>query len=189
MSTLVLLRHGQSVWNLAGKFTGHSDVELTAKGIKEAVTAGEQIQQIEFDQVFSSPLKRAWDTAILAVGEDYYLEYGVTIAPELIERDYGDLDGKTFDEVAEIYKKEQINQWRNGYDFAPPNGESLSAVGARIIPFFNGEIKPLLEQDKNVLIVSHRNTLRALIQYIEDVPNDEVEDIDVNTGRPIIFNS
>ena len=187
MSKLVLLRHGQSEWNLSGRFQGHTDINLTQKGIDEAIAANYLIKNITFDAVFTSTLKRTIDTAILALSEEVYISLGAIAKKELIERDYGDLSGMTHQEAEELYGKEQVNQWRNSYDVPPPNGECLRDVGARVIPFFNSDINPLLKMKKNVLIVSHRNPIRALVQYFDKILDENVDEIIVHTSIPIIY--
>lgn len=187
MSKLVLLRHGQSKWNVEGKFTGHTDVELTEQGIAEAVFTKSTLEDIEFDTVFISPLKRTRDTAILALGDKKYLDIGGTEKMELIERDYGDLSGLTHKEAEDLHGKTQVNQWRNSYDVRPPNGECLKDVVERVMPFFNNEVNPLLDSDKNVLIVSHRNPIRAMVQHLDRIPVEKVDEIIIKTGSPIIY--
>ncbi len=187
MSKVILLRHGQSKWNLVGRFQGHKDIELTEQGMEEAVAVGEELREMEIDQVFMSPLKRVQDTVILAMGQEYYLDRGAITARELLERHYGDLAGLTHKEAEETYGKEQVNQWRNSYDVRPPNGECLRDVAERVLPFFRNEVKPLLNKGKNVLIVSHRNPIRALIQYFDIMPDDKVGEIVTETATPIVY--
>lgn len=186
MNKLVLLRHGQSTWNLEGRFTGNANIELTNQGINEAIQSGTAIKDINFDIIFSSPLKRVKDTVIFALGEEKYLNIGIDKI-ELIERDYGDLTGMTHQEAEDLHGKDQVNQWRNSYNVRPPGGECLDDVVNRVMPFFNAEVKPLLDSGKNVLIASHRNPIRAIVQNLDKITNDKVNEIIIKTGVPIIY--
>ncbi len=172
---------------MSGRFQGHTDIELTEKGIDEAIAVYELIKDIEFDTVFTSPLRRTQDTAILALGEEAYIDLGSTAIQALIERDYGDLAGMTHQEAEEVYGKDLVTQWRNSYDVPPPNGECLRDVSERVMPFYKNDVKPLLNRDKNVLIVSHRNPIRALIQYLDMIPDDKVDEIVTETATPMIY--
>ncbi len=168
MNYLVLLRHGQSQWNLANKFTGFHDVNLTDKGIEEATQAGEKLSKagITFDQVFTSTLTRANRTARLALesaGQDDLVE-GMIAHDDLRERDYGELTGLNKDETREKYGDEQVHIWRRSYDTQPPGGECLQdVVENRVRPYFEANIKSLVEEGKNVLMAAHGNSLRAML--------------------------
>ena len=165
MNKLVLLRHGQSQWNLENRFTGWKDVPLTEKGINEANNAGHLLKKhnIKIDKVFSSVLERANKTAEIALKEadlknlwdrDKLL---MTRNENLNERDYGDLVGLNKQETAEKFGKKQVHIWRRSFDTPPPNGESLKNVVDRVSPYFKEKIKPLLDQNKNILIAAHGN--------------------------------
>ncbi len=193
MNKLVLLRHGQSQWNLENKFTGWKDVPLTEKGINEAKNAGLLIKKnkISFDVVFSSVLERANKTAEIALNsagmnklfKDGKLNYIRNV--NLNERDYGDLVGLNKEETAKKYGKEQVHIWRRSYETPPPNGESLKDVVNRVSPYFSSEIKPLLDSHKNVLIAAHGNSLRAIMIMIGLYKHEEISNIELPTGSPL----
>lgn len=192
MNYLVLLRHGQSVWNLANKFTGFHDVDLTEQGEKEAKRAGELLKAagITFDAVFSSTQIRANRTAEIVLneaGQGALLENMVR-HPDLRERDYGDLTGLDKDETRQKYGEEQVHIWRRSYDTAPPGGECLKdVVENRVRPYFNSQIKPLLDQGKNVLIAAHGNSLRATLITLGVESPDTINDAEFPTGAPMVF--
>ena len=171
MNKLILLRHGQSQWNLENKFTGWENVPLTEKGQLEAKKAGELIKKhkIHIDNVFSSKLQRANKTAEIALKEAGLLNLWkndkliVTCDEKLNERDYGDLVGLNKLETIKKFGKEQVHIWRRSFDTPPPNGESLKDVVGRVSPYFKLKIKPLLDQNKNILIAAHGNSLRAMM--------------------------
>ncbi len=193
MNKLVLLRHGQSQWNLENKFTGWKDVPLTEKGINEAKNAGLLIKKnkISFDVVFSSVLERANKTAEIALNsagmnklfKDGKLNYIRNV--NLNERDYGDLVGLNKEETAKKYGKEQVHIWRRSYETPPPNGESLKDVVNRVSPYFLSEIKPLLDSHKNILIAAHGNSLRAIMIMIGLYKHEEISNIELPTGSPL----
>ena len=193
MNKLVLLRHGQSQWNLENKFTGWTDVPLTKKGIIEAKNAGDLIKKnnIKFDKIFSSVLERANKTAEIAINqaksEELYENNKLTYekSKNLNERDYGDLVGLNKNETAEKFGKEQVHIWRRSYDIPPPNGESLEDVVKRVSPYYAKEIKPLIFEGKNILIVAHGNSLRAIMINIGLYKPREISSIELPTGRPL----
>ena len=168
MNYLVLLRHGQSVWNLANKFTGFHDVDLTEKGEAEAKKAGEMLRDagVVFDHVFSSTQIRAnrtADIALNAAGQGG-LFADMVRHPHLRERDYGDLTGLDKDETREKYGADQVHIWRRSYKIAPPGGECLQdVVENRVRPYFEENIRPLINDGKNVLMAAHGNSLRATL--------------------------
>ena len=196
MNKLILLRHGQSQWNLENKFTGWKDVPLTEKGEFEAKKAGELIKKhkIHIDNVFSSILERANKTAEIALKESGLLNLWqndkliVTRDKKLNERDYGDLVGLNKLETAEKYGKEQVHIWRRSYDTPPPNGESLKDVVNRVSPYFKKNIKPLLDQNKNILIAAHGNSLRAMMIELGMYKSEEISLIELPTGSPLCIN-
>ena len=171
MNKLVLLRHGQSKWNLENKFTGWKNVPLTEKGINEANNAGLLLKKnnIKIDKIFSSVLERANKTAeiaIMASEIENLHKNGFLIYEKdqrLNERDYGDLVGLNKAETAEKFGKEQVHIWRRSYDTPPPNGESLKDVVDRVSPYFTETIQPFILDNKNVLIAAHGNSLRAIM--------------------------
>ena len=196
MNKLVLLRHGQSQWNLENRFTGWKDVPLTDEGIKEAENAGELIKfhKVVFDHVFSSVLQRANKTAELALkkAQMHHLfendELIYTRSKYLNERDYGDLVGLNKEETANKFGKEQVQIWRRSYNTPPPNGESLKDVVERVSPYFKKNIKPLLEQNKNILIAAHGNSLRAMMIELAMYRPEEISSIELPTGSPLCIN-
>lgn len=207
---LVLVRHGQSVWNAQNRFTGWVDVPLTATGWQEAASAGEALGKMNFDVAFSSHLQRAiltlqimlsrsqstrvpifesWTDALPR--EDYALqddEFPVFLHVQaLAERHYGDLQGLNKDAIRERYGDDQYWTWRRGFDTPPPNGESLKDTCERVQPFFEAEIAPRLEQGQQVLISAHGNSLRALTMLLENIPEAEIPNLEIPTGVPILY--
>ena len=193
MINLILVRHGQSQWNLENKFTGWKDIPLTEKGIFEAKQAGQLIKKnkIVFDKIFSSTLIRANKTAEIAVREAEMFnlfnndELIYTRDQSLNERDYGDLVGLNKAETAEKFGKDQVHIWRRSYDTPPPNGESLKNVVDRVSPYFNNKIEPLLFNNKNILIVAHGNSLRAIMIKVGLFKPEEISSIELPTGSPL----
>ena len=193
MNKLVLLRHGQSQWNLENRFTGWKDVPLTEKGIEEAKNAGQLIKKnnIKFDKIFSSVLQRANKTAEIAMKEaemkhlfnNNQLNY--TKDQSLNERDYGDLVGLNKAETADKFGKEQVHIWRRSYDISPPNGESLKDVVNRVSPYFKSNISPLIVDEKNILIAAHGNSLRAIMIKVGLHKPEEISSIELPTGSPL----
>ena len=193
MNKLVLLRHGQSQWNLENRFTGWKDVPLTEQGINEAKNAGYLIKKnnIIFDKIYSSVLQRANKTAEIALKEaqmDKLFKNGNLIYirnKSLNERDYGDLVGLNKAETAKKFGKEQVHIWRRSYDIPPPNGESLKDVVERVSPYFAEQIEPLISDEKNVLIAAHGNSLRAIMIKVGLYKSDEISSIELPTGSPL----
>lgn len=185
MSYLVLMRHGESQWNKENRFTGFTDVDLSENGEAEAIRAGESLRDIPFDIVFTSTLKRAYRTAEIALrGRDVQ-----TIRhDDLRERDYGDLTGLNKDETRAKFGDEQVQIWRRSYDVAPPGGESLKDVVERVTPYYRAHIEPLLKSGKNVLIAAHGNTLRALLIVLGENTPEDIQNAEIATGVPLIFN-
>jgi len=196
MNKLILLRHGQSQWNLENKFTGWKNVPLTEKGEMEAKKAGELIKKnkIYIDFVFSSVLERANKTAEIAIKEANLQnlinnnKLIMTKHEDLNERDYGDLVGLNKEETANKFGKEQVHIWRRSYDTPPPNGESLKDVVERVSPYFTKNIKPLLDQNNNVLIAAHGNSLRAMMIELGMYKPEEISSIELPTGSPLCIN-
>ena len=197
MNKLILLRHGQSQWNLENKFTGWKDVPLTEKGVEEAKNAGLLLKKnnIKIDIVFSSVLKRANKTAEISIKEAQMTnlwEDGnlkMITNQSLNERDYGDLVGLNKKETAEKFGEEQVHIWRRSYDIPPPNGESLKDVVERVSPYFQKNIQPNLIDNKNVIIIAHGNSLRAIMIKVGLYKPEEISKIELPTGSPfcIIF--
>jgi 2,3-bisphosphoglycerate-dependent phosphoglycerate mutase len=195
MNKLVLLRHGQSQWNLENRFTGWKDIELSENGILEAKESGRLIKEkkIPIDIVYSSGLKRAIDTATIAMKEanyDHLFNNGELILIKNIainERDYGDLTGLNKQETAKKYGKEQVHIWRRSYDVNPPGGESLKNVVERVKPYFENTIKNDLEDEKNILLSAHGNSLRALFLILNFYTAETISTAEIPTGKPFII--
>ena len=195
MSKLVLLRHGQSQWNLENRFTGWKDIELSENGMLEAKESGRLIKEkkIPIDIVYSSALKRSIDTAIIAMKEanyDHLFNNGELIIIKNIavnERDYGDLTGLNKKETAEKYGKEQVHIWRRSYDVNPPGGESLKNVVERVKPYFENTMKKDLENRKNILLSAHGNSLRALFLILNFYTAETISTAEIPTGKPFII--
>ena len=196
MNKLILLRHGQSQWNLENRFTGWKNVPLTEKGEAEAKKAGELIKKhnINIDRVFSSVLERANRTAEIAIKKaelNNLLENNkiiMTSSEKLNERDYGDLVGLNKQETADKFGKDQVHIWRRSYDTPPPNGESLKDVVERVSPYFKENIKPLIDKGDNILIAAHGNSLRAMMIELGMYKPEEISNIELPTGSPLCIN-
>ena len=196
MNKLILLRHGQSQWNLENKFTGWKNIPLTQKGESEAKKAGQLIKKhkIHIDTVFSSILERANKTAEIALKEvdlNNLFENDkliMTCDKKLNERDYGDLVGLNKNETAKKFGAKQVHIWRRSYDTPPPNGESLKDVVERVSPYFRENIGPLLDQNQNILIVAHGNSLRAMMIELGMYKPVEISTIELPTGSPLCIN-
>jgi 2,3-bisphosphoglycerate-dependent phosphoglycerate mutase len=196
MNKLILLRHGQSQWNLENRFTGWKNVPLTEKGEAEAKKAGELIRKhnIRIDRVFSSVLERANRTAEIAIKKaelNNLLENNkiiMTCSEKLNERDYGDLVGLNKQETADKFGKDQVHIWRRSYDTPPPNGESLKDVVERVSPYFKENIKPLIDKGENILIAAHGNSLRAMMIELGMYKPEEISNIELPTGSPLSIN-
>lgn len=187
MAILVLLRHGQSVWNLENKFTGWVDVELSDKGKEEAKKAGDQLKGLHFDYAYSSALKRAQETLQIALNEAEIKNVPTKFDKALNERMYGDLQGLNKTETAKKFGDEQVHIWRRSYDVAPPNGESLKDTADRVIPYFESEIIPKIKNGNNVIIAAHGNSLRALVMFLEKMTPEEIINFEIATGVPRLY--
>ena len=182
MSLLVLVRHGESTANLANVFTGWLDVALSPTGEAEAQAVAEKLRGYPFDAAYSSDLIRAERTLDIIVARPAWATIPVHHAEALRERMYGDLQGLNKAETALKYGQAQIDIWRRSYDVAPPGGESLRQTQARVVPYFEAELAPLLRAGKNLLVVSHGNTLRGLRMYLEHLTPSQVEKLEIVTG-------
>jgi len=189
MARLILVRHGQSVWNAANRFTGWTDVDLSEKGVEEADEAGLQLADIRFDIVHTSDLIRAQRTAEIIMGRNRASEDDVPTRYDrrLNERHYGALQGLNKAETAEKHGAEQVHVWRRSYDVAPPEGESLEMTAQRTIPYFIDEIVPDLEGGLNVLVSAHGNSLRSIVMHIEGISPEEIVSLEIPTGEPIHY--
>lgn len=215
MVKLILMRHGQSQWNLLNLFTGWVDVPLSTLGVKEALEGGYEIKDEPIDIIFTSTLIRAQMTAMLAtsvhhtgktpvvlhpkedkfqgwdqIHNDFAKQHTIPViyAWELNERMYGELQGINKKEAAERFGAEQIQIWRRSYDIAPPRGESLEMTAKRVIPYFENNILSALKSGKNVFVSAHGNSLRAIIMVLDQLSREEVVSLEIATGHPIIYN-
>ena len=185
MTTLVLIRHGQSLWNAENKFTGWTDIGLSEKGIEEAEEAGEKLENIPFDVVHTSALIRAQKTAeIIIKNNKKSKKIPVYKDKRLNERHYGSLQGLNKKETAEKYGAEQVHIWRRSFDVPPPDGESLKMNAERTIPYFKENIIQDLKKGKNVLVSAHGNSLRSIVMYIENISKEDVVKLEIETGVP-----
>jgi len=186
---LVLVRHGESEWNLKNLFTGWKDPDLTEKGIAEAREEGRKLkaQGFTFDIAFTSVLVRAQHTLDLTLAE--LGQTGITIRKDLAlnERDYGDLSGLNKDDARKKWGEEQVHIWRRSYDVAPPGGESLKDTLARALPYYVQEILPCVLRGERTLVVAHGNSLRALIMVLEKLSRDGILKREIATGVPVIY--
>ena len=186
---LVLVRHGQSEWNLKNLFTGWRDVDLTEQGIKEAHEAGRKLkaQGIKFDVAFTSALIRAQRTLDLMLGELGQTKIPVIKDQALNERDYGDLVGLNKDDARKKWGEEQVHIWRRSYDIAPPGGESLRDTAARVLPYYIQEILPRVLRGERVLVSAHGNSLRALVMVLDKHTTESILNLNLDTGVPMIY--
>jgi len=186
---LVLVRHGQSEWNLKNLFTGWRDVELTEQGVNEAKEAGRKLkaQGITFDIAFTSALKRAQRTLDLALAEMGQTGIPIIRDQALNERDYGDLSGLNKDDARKKWGEEQVHIWRRSYDIAPPGGESLRDTLARTLPYYVQEILPSVLRGQRTIIAAHGNSLRALVMVLEKLSPEGILKREIATGVPIIY--
>ncbi|HET7490614.1 MAG TPA: 2,3-bisphosphoglycerate-dependent phosphoglycerate mutase [Bradyrhizobium sp.] len=186
---LVLVRHGESEWNLKNLFTGWKDPDLTEKGIAEAKEAGRKLkaQGFTFDIAFTSVLVRAQHTLDLTLAE--LGQPGIPVRKDLAlnERDYGDLSGLNKDDARKKWGEEQVHIWRRSYDVAPPGGESLKDTLARALPYYVKEILPCVLRGERTLVVAHGNSLRALIMVLEKLSSDGILKREIATGVPVIY--
>jgi 2,3-bisphosphoglycerate-dependent phosphoglycerate mutase len=186
---LVLVRHGQSEWNLKNLFTGWRDVDLTEKGIEEARAAGRRLkaQGLRFDVAFTSVLVRAQRSLDLMLEEMGRKNIPVLKDQALNERDYGDLSGLNKDDARAKWGEEQVRVWRRSYDVAPPGGESLRDTAARVLPYYIQEVLPRVLRGDNLIVVAHGNSLRALVMVLEHLSPAEIVVREIATGVPLIY--
>lgn len=187
MATLVLIRHGQSQWNLENRFTGWIDVPLTDAGREEARRGAQAVAAIRFDRAFTSALQRAQETLRIVLTETGQPDVPVEAAQALNERHYGALQGLNKAETAKQYGDEQVKIWRRSYDIAPPQGESLKDTAARTLPYFNSKILPLVKAGRNVLVVAHGNSLRSIVMALDQLTKEQVLELNLATGAPILY--
>ena len=214
MKKLILVRHGESIWNLENVFTGWTDVGLSEKGIKEAKEAGKLLKELgyTFDIAFTSVLKRANDTLYLILDELDERDIPIKYSYRLNERHYGALQGLNKDETRKKYGEEQVKLWRRSADVRPPElttdderypgndpkykdlnkdelplSENLIDTINRVIPYWESDIAPAIKDNKKVIVAAHGNSLRGLIKYLDNLTNEEVIQLEIATGRPICY--
>ncbi len=189
MATLILVRHGQSQWNLENKFTGWVDVPLTDSGRAEARRAGELVKPlgITFDVAYTSVLVRANETLSIILEVLGQENIPVIKDKALNERHYGKLQGLNKEETVKKYGEEQVKIWRRSYDVAPPEGESLKDTAARTLPYFESRILPDLKTGKNVLIAAHGNSLRSIVMDLDKLTKEQVLALELGTGVPVRY--
>src|SRR3990167_2481858 len=187
MATLVLVRHGESQWNLENRFTGWIDIPLTDKGREEARKAGEKIKGIKFEKAYTSVLQRAIETLTIILKVIGKEKLPIEKNQALNERHYGDLQGLNKAETAKKFGNEQVHIWRRSYDVAPPNGESLKDTAARTLPYFEKKILPDLKAGKNILVSAHGNSLRSIVMQLDKLTREQVLELNLGTGVPLIY--
>ncbi|KAJ7945381.1 2,3-bisphosphoglycerate-dependent phosphoglycerate mutase [Quillaja saponaria] len=213
-TALILLRHGESLWNERNLFTGCVDVALNGRGIEEAIEAGKRISYIPVDMIYTSALIRAKMTAMLAMIQQHHrkvpiivhneseqtktwsriyseetknLSIPVITAGQLNERMYGELQGLNKQVTAERYGKELVQEWRRSFDICPPSGESLEMCSHRAVVYFKENIEPQLQLGKHVMVAAHANSLRSIIMYLERLTSQEVINLEISTGIPLLY--
>ncbi len=186
---LVLVRHGQSDWNLKNLFTGWKDPDLTPLGVTEADAAGQALkaQGLQFDQAFTSDLLRAQRTLDLMLGQLGQPNLPIIRDQALNERDYGDLSGLNKDDARKNLGEEQVHVWRRSYDVAPPGGESLKDTVARVLPYYCQKILPRVLSGERVIVAAHGNSLRALVMVLDGLTPKTIPDMELATGVPLVY--
>ena len=188
-NVLVLLRHGESEWNKLNRFTGWKDVGLTEEGMAEAHRAGAMLKELgqRFDCAFTSTLKRAHNTLDIILEELGQGKLPTLKAAALNERDYGELMGINKEEARKRWGPDQVHLWQRSYDIAPPGGESLRDTALRVVPFYEKWIVPELQKGKSVIVVAHGNSLRSLIMELDQLTPEEVMQVELGTGVPLVY--
>ena len=186
---LVLVRHGQSDWNLKNLFTGWRDPELTPLGVEEATHAGQRLKAlgVQFDVAFTSNLVRAQNTCKLILGELGQSSLETIREEALNERDYGDLSGLNKDDARAKWGEAQVHIWRRSYDIAPPGGESLKDTVARVLPYYCQHILPRVLRGERVLVAAHGNSLRALVMILDGLTPETIPSMELETGVPLVY--
>jgi 2,3-bisphosphoglycerate-dependent phosphoglycerate mutase len=187
MARLILLRHGESQWNLENRFTGWVDVPLSPRGIQEAKDAGEKLRSFTFDLAFTSVLTRANETLRLVLEAIGQTAIPIEKDKALNERMYGELQGLNKDETVKKYGEAQVKIWRRSYDVPPPGGESLKDTAERVLPYYEQTIKPYLLKGETILVAAHGNSLRALIMELEQLSREQVLELNIPTGAPLLY--
>ena len=186
---LVLVRHGQSDWNLRNLFTGWKDPDLTPKGVEEAKAAGQRLKAmgLSFDTAYTSALTRAQHTLTLVLDELGQPGLETTRDQALNERDYGDLSGLNKDEARKKWGEEQVHIWRRSYDISPPGGESLKDTVARVLPYYCQHILPRVLNGQRVIVAAHGNSLRALVMVLDRLTPETIPSMELDTGVPLVY--
>lgn len=187
MARLVLLRHGESQWNLENRFTGWVDVPLSPKGTEEARQAGEKLRGFTFDRAFTSVLSRANETLRIVLETIGQSTIPIEKDKALNERMYGELQGLNKAETAKKYGDAQVKIWRRSYDVKPPGGESLKDTAERAVPYYEKMIRPRLLQGDTIIIAAHGNSLRALVMELDQLSKEEVLELNIPTGAPLLY--
>lgn len=188
-SYLVLVRHGQSEWNEKNLFTGWKDPKLTPRGVDEAIKAGRKLKEAgySFDKMFTSDLFRAQDTGRIILEQMDIPSIEVIKDVSLNERNYGDLAGLNKDEARKKWGEDQVHIWRRSFDVPPPGGESLKDTAERVLPYFKENIIPELIEGLDILVAAHGNSLRALVMELEEISSEEIVELEISTGVPLIY--
>ena len=188
-SNLVLVRHGQSEWNEKNLFTGWKDPNLTKKGVGEAIEAGKLLKakNMKFDLMYTSNLSRAQETGRLILEEMNLTNITIEKDQSLNERNYGDLAGLNKDDARKKWGDEQVHIWRRSFDVPPPGGESLKNTAERVLPYFHKNIMPEVKKGLDILIAAHGNSLRALVMELENISSNEIVNLEIATGVPLIY--
>ena len=188
-SYLVLVRHGQSEWNEKNLFTGWKDPKLTPWGVDEAIKAGKELKEAgySFDKMFTSDLFRAQDTGRIILEQMDIPSIEVIKDVSLNERNYGDLAGLNKDEARKKWGENQVHIWRRSFDVPPPGGESLKDTAERVLPYYKENIIPELIEGLNILVAAHGNSLRALVMELEEISSEEIVELEISTGVPLIY--
>lgn len=187
MARLVLLRHGESQWNLENRFTGWVDVPLSPRGVEEAKHAGDKLKGVTFDRAFTSVLSRANETLRFVLEATGQTAIPIEKDKALNERMYGELQGLNKAETATKYGEAQVKIWRRSYDVRPPGGESLKDTAERVLPYYDSKIKPYVLKGETILIAAHGNSLRALVMQLEQLSKEQVLELNIPTGAPLLY--
>ncbi len=211
MGYLLLVRHGESRFNTVNKFTGWVDVPLSEKGVKEALMISKRIKPLRLDMAFTSHLERAHETLLIILAHQHFtgifehsrshagFDYPISVQRKdeipvytswkLNERNYGLLQGLDKEQAARKYGYKKVSEWRRGFTEKPPQGESLKDVYKRVVPYFKRNILKRVHEGQNVLVVAHGNTLRAIIKYLDNIPDHKMPSLELNPGKPFIYKS
>ena len=187
MKQMIVIRHGESQWNHENRFTGWVDVPLSLRGEQEAKAAGRTLQAFRFNHAFTSLLTRAITTLDIVLAVIGQTDLKVEKNQALNERMYGELQGFTKTEIAEKYGTHQVKLWRRSYDVRPPGGESLQDTAERVIPYYQEKIWSILSTCESILVVAHGNSLRALVMHLDQLSREEVLELNIPTGAPLLY--